>query len=1044
MQPRSLEMPGRSADEILADQVSRRTPGLAPLDLPLDRPRPAIASGRRGAVSGLVPAAVAAAAERLAREQGMEAAMVSLAAFLALLGHVAGQSDVTVGLPAGSDLLPVGVSLAGDPSFRDLLRQVGEAARETGSQAGLPGGAPEGVASGERLLRAAFVPAAGSGPDAVAAGLDLVLALRHAPSGSDWTGLFDYDAELFDPPTVTRLLAAWNRVLMAAAADSDRRLSDLPWLSAAERHQIVVEWNDTAVEDAGSVCLHHLIEDCGRRSPDGVAWRKDSESLTWGELDRLANRLAHRLRRLGVGPEDLVGVFLQRSLPLVVTLVGIHKAGGAYVPLDPDYPAERLAFMLADSGAKVLVTQSELLPLLTRNDLTTVSLDPRCEVLAQEPDDPPAVRVTPENLAYLIYTSGSTGRPKGVAIRHLSGIALVRWAAATFSPAEAAGVLWSTSVCFDVSVFELFLPAVWATTGILVRHLLRLSGLPDAGRVTLVSTVPSTLAELLRLDSLPPSVQTVTLVGEPLPARLAEDLYRLPTIQRVWNVYGPTEDTVYSTFSLVPREVPGPPAIGRPIVGGRVHLLDPELRLVPLGSCGEIYLGGQGLARGYLGRLDLTAERFVPDPFGAEPGGRLYRTGDLGSYRPDGEIEYLGRVDQQVKVRGMRIEPGEIEAVLARYPGVAEAAVVVQARRTGPQLVAFYAPREGQNVSMTRLRLFLQSELPSYMVPARILPLESLPVTPNGKTDRKYLAALPVEEAGAEAEMVAPRTRMELELRQVWEEVLQVTPVSVTDNFFALGGNSLLAICLLVCVRERFGRDLPVPVLLQAPTIEQLARILEEDAPRPGHPCLVSLHPGGCKAPLYLIHDGAGGNIFRLVALARVLGEMDPERPVWGLQAKGLMGEGGPPLETVEEMAEHYIEAIRSQQPAGPYHLGGYVMSGLIAYEMALRLHDRGEQVGLVAMIDAPPRPASRLPAVDLRHPDPPARPGPDDSVNPQGSGRADARRGARPSRGGGRPPAEDAPGLLVPGRPPASAAHGRHHRGEPPVPDEPAPTRER
>ncbi len=955
------KMPVQRSEEALAYWAAQVSAATAPLDLPLDRPRPAVSGGGRRRLSSTLPPAVVAAAEGLASQEGSEAPVVLLAGFLALLGRVAGQREVAAGVSAGAGLLPVRADLVGDPSFRDLVRQVRDSARETAENADLPRDVLDSLASEGRLFRAAFLAA---GPARGLEGLDLVLTFH--PEVSGWSVALDGDADLFDASTLARLLAALGRILKAGAADPAGRLSGLPWLSEPELHQVVREWNDTAVAVPEGVCLHHFAEAAARRSPDLIAWTSGADSLTWGELDRRSNQLAHHLRRLGVGPEVLVGVFLQRSLPLVVSLLGIHKAGGAYVPLDPDYPAERLAFMLADSGARVLVSQQNLLPLIAHDGLRTVILDSAFEALAGEPDDRPAVEVAPENLAYLIYTSGSTGRPKGVAIRHRSGVVLLRWAAEFFS-ADAGGVLFSTSISFDVSIFELFLPAILGTAGILARHALGLIDVPNPERVTLVSTAPSAMSELVRLSPIPSSVKTVALAGEALPIRLAEDLYRIPTIERVWNLYGPTEDTTYSTYSLVPRVLSGPPTIGRPLGGGRVHLLDDRLRPVPLGVRGEILLGGEGLARGYFGRPDLTAERFVPDPFGLEPGARLYRTGDLGRYQPNGEIEYLGRVDQQVKIRGLRIEPGEIEVVLARCPGVAEAAVVVQSRRTGPQLIAFYSAAEGQSVPESRLRRSVQSELPSFMVPARFVSLERLPVTPNGKVDRRSLAVLPLGD-DAETELVPPRTRLELELRQLWEEVLQVAPIGMTDNFFSLGGNSLLAIYLMICVRERFGRDLPGAVLLQHSTIEQFARVLEKESPQLGHPSLVPLQRQGGKAPFFCVHDGAGGTIFRLVELARPLAEADPERPFWGLQAKGIAEGDGEPLESIGEMADYYIEAIRTLQPEGPYHLGGYAMGGVIAYEMAVRLIERGERVGLLAMIDAPPRPASRLPEVDLIH----------------------------------------------------------------------------
>lgn len=718
-------------------------------------------------------------------------------------------------------------------------------------------------------------------------------------------------------------------------------------MKAVPRSTDLWRGKDGTVLDSGPTCLHHFAEAVARTSPDVVAWICGGETLTYGALERQANQLAHRLRRLGAGPEVPVGIFLERGLPLIVAIQGVLKAGGTYVPLDPNYPPERLSFMLEDSQARIVITQPKLLSRLPGSVPEILVLGSAGDPLADEPEHPPTPEAGPGNLAYLIYTSGSTGRPKGAAIQHRSPVALMRWAADFFSEEEAAGVLCSTSICFDVSVFELFLPATFGTTGVLVESSIGWLGLPEVAQVTLVSTAPSSMAELVRMGGLPAAVRTVALAGEALPGRLADDLYQIPTIERVCNLYGPSEDTTYSTWSVIPRQRSGPPAIGRPIAGGRVHLVDESFQPVSAGARGEILLGGVGLARGYLGRPDLTAERFVPDPFGDEPGERLYRTGDLGSCREDGELDFHGRIDHQVKIRGLRIEPGEIEAAIGSHPAVSEAAVVVQEARTGPLLVAFLTLQEGQTVPMAHLRDFLQTRLPSYMVPSRFVRLDRLPVTPNRKVDRRHLATLPTEDDDG-AVSVPPRNRLELELAEIWAELLQVSSIGVTDNFFELGGHSLTAIHLVTGVRERYGMDWPLAVIFRAPTVEKMAALIAAAHGPDQGSHLVPLAGGAASgAPLFCVH-GLGGHVFRLVPLARLLGA---ERPFFGIQGWADLDQIGH-LGSIEEMAVLYVKAIRQTQPRGPYLLAGYSMGGPVAWEMGRLLTAAGESVDFLGLVD--------------------------------------------------------------------------------------------
>ncbi|HEX7242740.1 MAG TPA: non-ribosomal peptide synthetase [Longimicrobiaceae bacterium] len=579
---------------------------------------------------------------------------------------------------------------------------------------------------------------------------------------------------------------------------------------------------------AGSACVHHFFEAQAARTPAATALVHGTETLTYGELDLRADRLARHLRRRGAGPEVRVGICLPRSAELVVGLLGILKSGAAYLPLDPAYPRERIEHTLRDAGATLVVSRRDLLPLLQGRGEGAVLVDAHAELVAAEPGERPGSGVGPRNLAYVIYTSGSTGTPKGVQVEHGSAAALLRWGREVFPAEECAGVLCSSSVCFDMSVFEVFHTLAVGGTLVLADSALELPRLPARDRVTLLSTVPSAAAELLRQGGIPASVRVVNLGGEVLKGSLARGLYALPGVQKVYNLYGPTEDTTYSTLSLVERGAGREPAIGRPVTGTRLHLLDEGLEPVPGGSAGEVYLSGEGLARGYLDRPEATAERFLPCPFPGEPGARMYRVGDLGRLLPDGELEYLGRTDHQVKVRGFRVEPGEVARVLERHPGVREAVVVAREGGAGETLLAAFLVPAGEAPAPAELRAWLRERLPEHMVPAAFVGLDALPLTPNGKVDR---AALPAADLVASAPHVAPRTPTEERMAAIWSEVLELPGVGVRDDFFELGGHSLRAAQVVARVRTVFGVELPVRAPFDAPTVAALAEWVDRGAP---------------------------------------------------------------------------------------------------------------------------------------------------------------------------------------------------------------------
>src|SRR5262245_5329106 len=474
----------------------------------------------------------------------------------------------------------------------------------------------------------------------------------------------------------------------------------------AEQQRLLAVWNNTAAPYPTDRCMHHLFEEQVACTPDATALIFEDQRWTYGELNRRANQLAHHLRALGVGPETLIGICTHRSPDMLVGMLGILKAGGAYVALDPAYPKVWQAFMIEDAAMPIVLTQQDVLDSLPVTQTQLISLDSDWSTIAQAAETNPGVPMDPRHLAYILYTSGSTGRPKGVAIEHHSVVVFLTWAHAVFPPDALAGTLAATSICFDLSVFEIFVPLTCGGTVILAENAIALPTLPARDLVTLINTVPSAMTALVNVDGVPGSVRIVNLAGEPLPNKLVQDVYHLGTVQKVYNLYGPSEDTTYSTFVLAEKGATKNPTIGRPISNTHVYIVDKHLQLTPIGIPGELCLGGDGLARGYLKRPELTASRFIHNPFGV---GRLYRTGDIARYLPDGSIEFLGRMDDQVKIRGFRIELGEIESVLAQHPAVQETVVMAREARPGDTRLVAYLISSGPAVSVNELRSFLKA-----------------------------------------------------------------------------------------------------------------------------------------------------------------------------------------------------------------------------------------------------------------------------------------------------------------------------------------------
>ncbi|HXM55342.1 MAG TPA: amino acid adenylation domain-containing protein [Candidatus Dormibacteraeota bacterium] len=651
----------------------------------------------------------------------------------------------------------------------------------------------------------------------LAPGPDQAIAIRWRDHG----GFLAYRSDRVGRRAAGRLAAHLGVLLTRFASAGERPLRDLSMLTEAEGRRVVVEWNRTTREfDARPI--HRLVEAQARRAPDAAALEWRGRATSYGELDRAAGRWAASLRSLGVGPETVVGVHRERSPELVAILLGVLRAGGAYLPLDPSHPMERLAYMVRDAGALAVVS-SRPEAWRERGVATLRTAGAEGWDGAETPLDA---------LAYVLYTSGSTGVPKGVAISHRSAANLLHWARETLGP-DLRRVLATTSIGFDCSVVEVFGTLSAGGTVVLAESLLDAAG-AGAG-VRLVNGVPSALLELARAGRVPGSVRTVMAGGEAVPAELAETLHRRPHVERVLNVYGPTETTTYATAWPVPPGGDERPAIGRPLPNTAVYLCDAQLRPVPVGVPGELYIGGVGLARGYLGHPDLTAGRFVPDHLGAVPGGRLYRTGDVARYREDGAIEFLGRIDRQVKVRGHRVEPEEVRAALTRHPAVREAVVGAWDDGAGGSLVAYVAG----DADPGELRDHVARSLPAFMVPAHVVPVERVPLLPNGKVDWRSLPA-PAPRTAPSDQPAAPRTADEAALLAIWRDLLTLEPRGLDEDFFELGGHSLLLMRVQARVRDELGVELPLRILFESRTIRSVGLALavarNASVPPPGGP----------------------------------------------------------------------------------------------------------------------------------------------------------------------------------------------------------------
>lgn len=706
----------------------------------------------------------------------------------------------------------------------------------------------------------------------------------------------------------------------------------------------------------GARLLHGLFAEQVKRVPDAVAVMDEDNRLTYRELDQRANQLAHYLRKRGVGPEVIVGLCLERSVETVVALIGILKAGGAYLPLDLSYPGKRLSFMLHDARVAVLLTEERLLDRLPAGSVPITSIDRESKEISEESTAAPDNRVSSDNLAYVIYTSGSTGRPKGVMVTHGGLDNYLRWCSSAYDVAGGDGSLVHSPLSFDLTVTSLFAPLVCGSQVTLVREDVGIESLSAAlnrqGGYSLLKITPAHVESLGYLLSSPAAAagaRALIIGGEALRGEQLAFWRRAAPHTRIFNEYGPTETVVGCCVYEIPAGElePGAIPIGRPIANTQLYILDRELQPVLLDEPGELYIGGAGVARGYLNEAELTAEKFVPNPFAEQGGERLYRSGDKARYLRDGNIEFLGRMDDQVKVRGYRIEPGEVEAVLLQHPAIREGVVVARARPAGDMcLTAYLVWQPQQQLTVNAVRDFLGNKLPQYMIPAVFVVLDALPLNKNGKVDRDALPSPEGNRPDLIESYVGPRDKGEIQLTRIWEAVLGIRNIGIRDNFFELGGNSLIAVRLFAQIAESFGRKLSLSTLFRAPTIELLAGVLSEGSSA-SERSLVTIQPQGAKPPLYCLH-ACSPHAFIYLPLVR---HLDTDQPVYGLQARGI-NDCDEPFRTIAEMAAHYAREIRQFQPQGPYYLLGDTLGGLFAFEVARLLSEQGEQVALLAMID--------------------------------------------------------------------------------------------
>jgi amino acid adenylation domain-containing protein len=951
------------------------------LQLPTDRPRPPLLTLACSTVAFDLHAPAAITHAGLLTADNDRLHILALAAYVLLLARYSGQTDSLVGVPTSgrnqdhrstigpfAAHLPLRTDLTGNPSVRTVLQRLQAALAALREHDDVPLEALIDEMRLERdqsrapLFQVIFALHDMAPPRQIDERLTLTelpvsqpqseydLALHVYGEGQQLQGRLIYKTSLFDATTISRMVAQYQTLLSNVYADPDRPISELPLLPSAEQAQLVHGWNQTAREFPRDRCAHQLFEDQATATPSVTAIVAGIERLSYAELNSRANQLAHYLRRSGVGPDVVVGICTERSTDMAIGLLGVLKAGGAYLPLEPNYPSDRIDYMLGHAQPRLVLTQAHFANLFA-GQVQTFCLDQDASSLDTEPTHNPNVHSGPHNLVYVIYTSGSTGRPKGVAITQRGLTNYLCWAIAEYRVSDGNGSPVHSPLSFDLTVTSLWTPLLTGKTAVLLADseaedalINCLRGIRNMSLVKLTPAHVVLLSQVLSSEEVAGAANALVIGGEALRGEMLSYWRRHAPKTRLINEYGPTETVVGCCVYEVPEgDCPaGDILIGRPNANAQLYVLDRYLNLTPIGVPGELYIGGTGLARGYLKRPDLTAERFIPNPFGAD-GERLYKTGDLARYKIDGNLEYLGRVDHQVKIRGFRIELGEIEARLLEHPGVKEAVVIVRDDLPGgKQLVAYLALAAATTTADVQRQL--RERLPDYMVPALFVQLDTLPLNKNGKIERGALPR-PDRSATNDLDYSAPQTTIETSLARQWEHLLALPRVGRNDNFFQRGGHSLLAVRLVGLIEHEFGIKLPLASVFQAPTIAELAGLIEARGWTSPFYSLVPIQPHGDRPPLFAIHT------LYLLDMPKHLGA---DQPLYFLRygMADTVADKPVTLPTLEALATHYIEEMRKVQAKGPYFMMGASFGGIVAFEMARQLHAQGVPVGLVAMLD--------------------------------------------------------------------------------------------
>ena len=961
------------------------------LSLPTDRPRPKIQTFHGSSHAFEIERSLTTQLSRLSQEAEATLFMTLLAAFDTLLYRYTGSEDLVVGIPIASrnrpelagligffaNTLALRTDVAGNPSFLEVLERVKQVAVGAYTHQDLPFGVlveelqPQRDLSYSPLFQVMFSFEEDAAPRQIELA-DLIsttysierqtaqfdLTLRLEKTADRLVGTWIYNTDLFDAGTIDRLAGHFQTLLAGIVANPAQPIASLPLLTTDELQLLLGEWSNPQTTELPDRCWYQLFEQQVEKTPHAVAVVFEGERLTYQELNNRSNQLAQYLQTLGVGADVLVGIGVERSLDLLVGLLGILKAGGAYVPLDPYYPATRLGYMLADAQISILVTQQDLVDRLSTHPARVVCLDRDWQEISKFKRQNPTSQISPAHLAYVIYTSGSTGQPKGVQITHS---AVTNFLTATrqkpgLSPSDT--LLSVTTISFDIAVLELYLPLIVGAKVVLASRETAMDGnallrLLNESQATVMQATPTTWQLLLAAGWKGNSALKILCGGESLTPTLASQL--VARSAAVWNMYGPTEATVWATIKEVGQcasasASPSCNNIGKPLDNIQTYILDCQLQPVPIGVPGELYLGGVGLAQGYLNRPDLTAAKFIAHPFSQIADARLYRTGDLVRYLPTGEIEYLDRLDDRVKIRGFQIELGEIEAVLATHPAVRQVAVVAREDRPGDRrLVAYIVPTNVQTELINELLPFLRQKLPQQMIPSAFVRSIELPMTPNGKIDRR---SLPVPELADRLHLtdscVAPRNSTETQLVAIWKKLLNVDNVGIHENFFDLGGHSLLAVNLFTEINKTFGKMLPLATLFQHQTIGQFATVLDSlDRDRSCQSVVKIKEGNATKPPLFFMHDVSGSVLF----YQQLVNHLPSDQTCYIIQPQGLDGKQTP-IDCIVQMAANYIDEILQAQPEGAYYLGGYSFGGVLAFEIARQLHERGREIGLLAIFD--------------------------------------------------------------------------------------------